>query len=303
MAMCFVFTAFAEPKDKPAYMLFDNEGKAVSFTTMVDDLSQDDVVFIGEYHNSSLVHWFEHEVVEALADKHDNKLNLGMEMMEIDTQTKIDEYMAGLISEERYLAETYLWANYKMDYAPIVKLAKERGMRLVSTNVPRRYARALAYGGVEALRQFPESSKQYFGDVLDRVEQVNIPDNFFKDSPMSKVKAKAKTPMMGSMATPKKSPEEMKKQMVRMTQAQALKDAVMARSIANNLELPFVQICGAYHSDSRKGTVTFLMERKPDLKVGIITTVYQSELSKLDEKNKGKADYYIVLPEDTHKTY
>lgn len=50
-----------------------------------------------------------------------------MEMFEADTQLKVDEYMAGLISEERFLAETYLWDNYKTDYAPVVKCAKERG--------------------------------------------------------------------------------------------------------------------------------------------------------------------------------
>lgn len=77
-----------------------------------------------------------------------------MEMFEADTQLKVDEYMAGLISEERFLAETYLWDNYKTDYAPVVKCAKERGIRLIATNVPRRYARAVSVGNVDALENF-----------------------------------------------------------------------------------------------------------------------------------------------------
>ncbi|WP_262988495.1 ChaN family lipoprotein, partial [Enterococcus faecium] len=75
-----------------------------------------DVIFFGEYHNSSVVHWLERVVFTSLADRLDNKLTLGMEMFEADTQHKVDEYMGGLISEERDLAETYLWDNYKSDY-------------------------------------------------------------------------------------------------------------------------------------------------------------------------------------------
>ena len=130
--------------DKPAYMLYTDEGMPSSFGDMIEAMAQSDVIFFGEYHNSSVVHWLERVVFTSLADRLDNKLTLGMEMFEADTQLKVDEYMAGLISEERFLAETYLWDNYKTDYAPVVKCAKERGIRLIATNVPRRYARAVS---------------------------------------------------------------------------------------------------------------------------------------------------------------
>ena len=112
--------------DKPAYMLYTDEGMPSSFGDMIEAMAQSDVIFFGEYHNSSVVHWLERVVFTSLADRLDNKLTLGMEMFEADTQLKVDEYMAGLISEERFLAETYLWDNYKTDYAPVVKCAKER---------------------------------------------------------------------------------------------------------------------------------------------------------------------------------
>ena len=117
--------------DKPAYMLYTDEGMPSSFGDMIEAMAQSDVIFFGEYHNSSVVHWLERVVFTSLADRLDNKLTLGMEMFEADTQLKVDEYMAGLISEERFLAETYLWDNYKTDYAPVVKCAKERGIRLI----------------------------------------------------------------------------------------------------------------------------------------------------------------------------
>lgn len=278
--------------DNPAYLLYNDAGERVSYSEMIAELTKADVVFVGEYHNSSLCHWLEYEIFAALADHHNNKVNLGMEMMEIDTQIKIDEYMADLISENRYLLETYLWPNYKMDYAPIVKEAKKRGVRLVSTNVPRRYAGALASKGIEVLRTFPEASQQYYIDVLPLVEAIKESNPMFVG---------AMAAMMGGKK-PEMTPEHEAK-MLRMTQAQALKDAVMAHSIAQNMEYPFIQINGAFHSDFKKGTAKFLAEMKPKAKIANITTVYQENVSTLEKKNTGRADFYIVLPNDTHKTY
>ena len=303
-ACIFAFNLFAQ-NNKPAYLLYNNEGEQVKYSAMISKLVKADVIFIGEYHNSSVGHWLEQEIFESVATKLGNKLTLGMEMMEADNQLIIDEYMASLISEERFLAETYLWSNYKTDYAPIVKIAKERGIALIATNVPRRYARALSYDGVEALRKFPEASKQYFGTVLDRVAKVEISDDFFTS--MMKMTSSAPKAMSSMMSSGAKkvapSPAVMRKKALMMTQAQALKDAVMAHYIAKNLKYPFVHINGSFHSDNNKGIITYLLEQKPKLKIATITTVYQDDLLKFDIKNKDRADFYIVLPTDTHKTY
>ncbi len=284
----------------PAYLLYNNDGKMVSFSEMVETLSQNDVVFIGEYHNSSVAHWLELEIFSAIAAKHDNKVTLGMEMMESDRQDIIDEYMQGLIVQERFYAETYLWPNYKMDYAPMVELAKANDIRLIATNVPRRYARVISTDGVDKLRSFPESSQQYYGAVLDRVASMSEPNSFYGSAMISMGNSSnggGQGPKGGQFS------DEQKAKMLRMTQAQGLKDAVMAMNIANNLEYPFVHINGNYHSDKKAGIITFLLESKPELKIATISTVYQEDLTHLDEKNHDVADFYIVLPNNTHKTY
>ena len=71
--------------DKPAYMLYTDEGMPSSFGDMIEAMAQSDVIFFGEYHNSSVVHWLERVVFTSLADRLDNKLTLGMEMFEADT--------------------------------------------------------------------------------------------------------------------------------------------------------------------------------------------------------------------------
>lgn len=292
--------------DKPAYMLYTDEGVPSSFEDMIEAMSQSNVVFIGEYHNSSVVHWLERVVFTSLADRLDNKLTLGMEMFEADTQLKVDEYMAGLISEERFLAETYLWDNYKTDYAPIVKCAKERGIRLIATNVPRRYARVVSASNVGALRKFPLSSQQYFGKVLERIEAIEEPDPFFTKTSAILMTSSPEAKHDGTR--PKKTLSCKEKQQIIektmcMTRAQALKDAVMARNIADNLTGVFIHINGNYHSDYKKGIITYLKEFIPTVKIITVSTVYQNKLSELDPVNRGKGDFYIVLPTDTHKTF
>ena len=243
--------------DKPAYMLYTDEGMPSSFGDMIEAMAQSDVIFFGEYHNSSVVHWLERVVFTSLADRLDNKLTLGMEMFEADTQLKVDEYMAGLISEERFLAETYLWDNYKTDYAPVVKCAKERGIRLIATNVPRRYARAVSVGNVDALRKFPQSSQLYFGKVLERVEAIQEPNPFFtKASAMLKTVSAKHDETSPSKALTNEQKQQLVEKTLCMTRAQALKDAVMARNIADNLTGVFIHINGNYHSDCGKGIIT-----------------------------------------------
>jgi len=46
----FVFTAFKS--DKPAYFLFNKDGKAVKYEKMLNQLEGTDIVLFGEYHDN-----------------------------------------------------------------------------------------------------------------------------------------------------------------------------------------------------------------------------------------------------------
>ena len=86
---------------------------------MMDVLERQDVVFIGEIHNCPIAHWMEYEIVKDLYDRHGDRLMIGAEMFERDNQLILDEYLAGMITPERFNAEAKLWPNYKTDYSPI----------------------------------------------------------------------------------------------------------------------------------------------------------------------------------------
>ena len=88
-----------------------------------------------------------------------------------------------------------------------------------------------------------------------------------------------------------------------VAKAQALKDATMGWFIAQNLKSKFVHLNGNYHSDFKKGIITYLKKYRPNLKIATVCSVRQDEIDKLGEENEGRADFYICVPTDMTMTY
>ena len=82
-------TTYAQ-KTPEIYRIFDAQGKEVSYEKMIKTVSATDVVFFGEIHNCVISHWMELKVLEALTENNE-KLKVGLEMLEADNQLIIDE--------------------------------------------------------------------------------------------------------------------------------------------------------------------------------------------------------------------
>ena len=158
--LCFMLilssTAFAQPK---AYNLFNNKGKEVTYSKMVKDLKEADIVFFGELHNNPICHWLQLEVTRDLYSTEIQNLVLGAEMFETDNQLLLNEYIENFISEKSFEKEARLWPNYKTDYKSIVTFAKENSLSFIATNVPRRYASSVFKNGLDKLDKLPEYAK------------------------------------------------------------------------------------------------------------------------------------------------
>lgn len=284
-AVCVLLLPFAgadlHASGPEAYAIFDSKGKKVEFSDMVKVLGKGDVVFFGEHHNCPIAHWMELEVGKRLVEKHGGKLVVGLEMLEADNQLILDEYMKNLIPFDNYLSEMRMWANYESDYAPVVMLAKENGLKVVATNVPRRYAAQVRKGGVASLEKLPHEARAYLPPFP--IEFIEGEDN-------------GAFTMMQLINGG--DPEDSK----RLMEAQALKDAVMGWFIAQNLDLAkggkFYHLNGNYHSDFMGGIIPYLLKYKPEAKVVTICTVRQDSLKSLDEENMGRADFCICVPYD-----
>ena len=267
--------------DKPAYVLYDNAGKAITYSQLIKQLEKYDVVFLGEMH---ITHWLEFEITRSLYHIHKDKLMLGEEMMESDNQLILNEYLQRKISYDRFEEEARLWPNYSTDYSPVVYFAKENKIPFIATNVPRRYANAVKNGGLEVLDSLSDEAKRYIAP---------LPISFNYDEKESEA-AFSMMNMMGGQ----KSGDNYK-----LAQAQAVKDATMGWFIAHNMKDKFLHINGSYHSDWKGGIIPYLLQYRPGTSVVTVTSVRQENTDKLDEENKGRADFYICVSEDMVTSY
>ncbi len=280
LSLLVVFTAFKS--DKPAYRLYNAKGKKVKYQKMIATAKDADVVFFGELHNNPISHWLELQITKDLYKARNGNIIQGAEMFERDNQLMLNEYLKGEIAKVYFEQEARLWPNYKTDYKPLVLFAKKHHIPFIATNIPRRYAGVVYDHGLKALDSLSPEAKSYIAP-LPILYDPNV--KCYKD-------------MMAMM-------KGMGHSNPNLPEAQAIKDATMAASIAKyagNGKL-FIHYEGAYHSDFHQGIIWYLNKYKPGLKIITISTVEQKDIDTLASKNLNRADFIVVVPDDMTTTY
>ncbi len=270
--------------DKPAYKIFDKEGKSSSYENLLEEAKKADIVLFGELHNNPICHWLQLELTQDLFVSKKDKLKLGAEMFEADNQIILNEYLADIITEKHLSDEAKLWNNYATDYKPLVEFAKENKLTFIATNVPRRYASLVAKQGLEGLENLAPEAKNWLAPLPIQVDlEMPAYANMLK--------------MMGSHGGDAK--------VANFAKAQAIKDATMAHFILKDFQKgqTLIHYNGSYHSDNFESIVWYLKKQNPSLKILTISTVEQANLEKLDTENQGKANFILTINENMTKTY
>jgi uncharacterized iron-regulated protein len=168
-----------------------------------------------------------------------------------------------------------------------MSFAKENGLKFVASNIPRRYASLVASGGFEALQKLSPEALKYIAP---------LPVEYDPELPCYKDMLSMDGAIGGGMEN--KVNENLPK-------AQAIKDATMARSIANfrNAGQTVVHYNGSYHSDRHMGIIWYLNKYAPGVKVMTITTVLQDDIDKMNDESKDLADFVIVIPSSMTRIY
>jgi uncharacterized iron-regulated protein len=274
-------------QDKPAYKIFTGEGRKADYEDILKAANKSDVVFFGELHDNPIAHWLELEITKSFFAVRGKDLILSAEMFETDNQVLIDEYFAGIIKENSFEAEARLWKNYATDYKPLLNFAKENGLKFVASDIPRRYAAVVASGGFEALQKISPDELKYIVPLPIEYD----PDlSCYKD--MLSMGSSIGGPMGGKVSD-------------NLPKAQAIKDATMAKSIANNWQKGqmVLHYNGSYHSDKHMGILWYLNKYNPSIKALTISVVLQDDIEKMSDENKGLADFIIVIPSSMTRTY
>ena len=274
---------FSNAQDKPAYQLYNNKGKLAKYDKMIKDLAESDMVFFGEGHTNPISHWMQIEMAKSFYEIKGDKLFFGAEMFENPNQLVLNEYLAGFYPEKKMIPEmTQMWANYKTDYKPLVEFAKEKELRFIATNIPRRYASMIDKGGIEVLKKLSAEAKALIGPDLEKhFDTIVYAD--MKD-------------MMGEHIPPN---------MLNIQTAQASKDATMAHFSVKNFNKGdlFLHLDGSYHSNNKRGIIWWVNKIHPGLNIKSITTVSTSDWEEMtDEEKEMIAEYIIVVADNMTQT-
>lgn len=281
----FIFQlSFVMAQETKPFQFYNQKGKTVKIDKMIKDLANYDVVFIGEHHNNSINHWLQLRITKALFDQKNGQLTLGAEMFERDNQTQLNDYLSGKLDEKVLKDSMRLWQNFTTDYKPLVDFAKDKKLKFIATNIPRRYASIVAKKGLDSLNTVTKKEKSWM---------MKLPVEVTLDTPgYPEMKE-----MMGDHAGPNA---------MNFVSAQAVKDATMAESIFKNLEKGklFIHYNGDYHSKQYGGTVWYLKKLNPELKIAVIS-VFESESDELPLPTEDfiPTEYNLVFPADMTKTY
>lgn len=248
--------------------ILDQSGKEVNLQVIVDEAKVKPLLFFGELHDNAAGHQLEMKLLQELHKAYSKQVILAMEMFEADVQFVIDEYFAGLINQKSFEQESRVWPNYKADYKPLLEFAKENQLKLVASNVPRRYANAVYHKGVHVLSDFPKSSQQWM-----------VPLPLKVDTTLSTYREMSAM-LPGHDAS-------------NMIYSQALKDATMAYFIVRNWKKGQVllHINGAYHSKNREGIIAFLPKKLQELTI-TLNSIKEADFKEEDLK---LADYTLLI--------
>jgi len=166
----------------------------------------------------------------------------------------------------------------------LVQFAKDKGLKFIASNVPRRYA-SLVYGaGFEGLEALSQQAKTY-------IPELPIPYDPELNCYKSMISGEGGMPSMHANEN--------------LPKAQAIKDATMAHFILKNWEsgMQFLHYNGAYHSDNFESIIWYLKQANPELNIKTISTVSQADIDTLAQDNHGIADFILCVDENMTNTH
>ncbi len=267
-------TVFAQLNDA-TYRIYDASGNPVTFDRIVEEIGASQAVFLGENHDDSVAHALQFAIfkstVERFGDK--RKIALSMEMFERDVQIVLDEYLKNLITEKKFLDDSRPWGNYKSDYRPLVELAKEKQLSVIAANAPRRYVNMVSRLGRDSLNKIDNDGKKWLA-----------PLPFGQSSKAYSVKFNE---LMGGHGS------------TNILDSQTLWDATMSDSVAKYLKKHkkslVIHLNGAFHTESRLGTVEHLLKYRPKTRVLVVTMRYVDEFRTFDKESMSGIGDFVIL--------
>jgi uncharacterized iron-regulated protein len=272
-----------------AFRVFTAAGEPSTMEALAQQALQAEVVFVGEEHDDPTAHRLQLDILRRLASS--GPVVLSLEMFETDVQQVLDEYLAGLISEDHLLKSGRAWKNYASDYRPLVEFAKERGIPVVAANAPRRYVNRVSRLGQTSLDVLPASAKHWLPPLPYAEAAEAYAQKFLKLMAKAREQSSA-----DSNAYPTK-----------LLAAQSLWDASMAYSIARSRMRHHASIVlhvnGSFHSEQRLGILNHLDRYRPSTRSLVVTLKSAESYPQWDSTFVNFGDFVILTDPSLPRTF
>ncbi len=152
-----------------------------------------DVVYVGETHDKAACHTAQLYALKKLDEAKNGRVAVGFEMLNSSLQPALDEFASGAIDEQAFLEKINWKKEWGFDYGlykPIFDYIREKKLKAVALNVPRKIVSKTARGGLKAL---DEEDKKFLPKKIkvnkDKTYSAYLRETFggHGDNPMNKI--------------------------------------------------------------------------------------------------------------------
>ncbi len=313
------------------YRIFRSDGTAATLDDVIAAMADANAVFIGESHDDPAAHFLEAELLRRAYERFGRasgdarrrrEVTLSLEMFERDVQLVLDEYLAGVITEQHFLTSSRAWSNYRTDYRPMVELARENRLAVIAANAPRRYVNRVARMGrasldalsTDARRSlaplpYGEPSPAYAAKFMRLMGGAPVgqphaptpapaqtqPSARTQTAPPTQTQPQPHVPAPSALPAPGPSAPHG----ASLLEAQALWDATMAYAIAEHLrqrpQALVLHVNGRFHSEERLGAPEHLLRYVAGARFLVISIVPGEGFPAFDAARVGRLGDFVIL--------
>lgn len=134
-----------------------SDSRNVNFPQMLTEMERSDLILMGEAHNDKNHHEMQLALIRSLSDR-GTPLAIGLEMMQADSQQRLDDWTEGRMNEESFRAVfAENWSEDWPMYRDIFIFARDNHIPMVAINVPKAIVRKVSNQGFASLT--PEEKK------------------------------------------------------------------------------------------------------------------------------------------------
>jgi len=169
-----------------------NKRSFINFDSMIADLNNYDVVYLGEQHDDLTHHQSQKNIMKAVSSNV-GPVAVGLEFIKWTEQETLNKYVHGQISKDEFL-KTIDWGNnFSFDfYDPLIQVAHESGGHAFGINAPQWLTKKIANDGINSLTSyeftfmpmhFQLGNELYFKMFKEAMEDMDhpIPPSFLNN--------------------------------------------------------------------------------------------------------------------------